>query len=127
MGKRIKKIFSVMLIVFVFATPIFAEWYSVSITLPRNGAWTSTRTRPASEGTQKLKVQNNKYEVKGRIVSKNYKKLSEYKTHAAKGKSGYGHIKYHTTDVGKGTQIRCQFTTNPWNQKTTTAKLSWEP
>lgn len=105
-----------------FASIGDAGWYSTSLTLPRSGAMTTTQ-RAATNKNQETQVENNAYDVLGRIVNSGGTSLSSYKTHEAKQDQAYT----HNTGTTKGDKISAQFKTSAVNYFTTTATIGWRP
>lgn len=127
-GKITKLVSSVM--VLSIALPMIASaatWYSSDITLPRTNSW-KTVVRHATGSQQQTRVTNNAHDVLGKIVlAANGSDLSNYYTHPAEGKDGYGTIATHNTGTNVGDNIQGEFKTTWDNYRTTTATISWAP
>lgn len=125
MKKNIIKIGAVLGIALTLsATPMAyaADWYSSTITLPRNDWWFSVQ-RKSTSSTQQTKVTKPTYDVVSNIARGNKdSSISTNQTH----KSGQTDTRDHKTDV-KGTNTRAKFRSSKVNQHTNTVKLAWRP
>lgn len=97
-----------------------STWYTSTITLPRNGWWT-TVTRTATSDTALANVTRPTYNVASRVT---YGKghTTSNKTHNA----GQNTTHNHTHNVS-GASLNGQFRSSIANQRTNRVNLGWRP
>ncbi|HHT7143189.1 TPA: hypothetical protein ACTZ34_005146 [Bacillus cereus] len=119
--KFIKKASATALLTVMFSSSVLAAWHASTITLPRNGWWT-TVARTAEHNTQETRVERPKYDVVSNIKNTNGTFLSSNSTHD----SGKDTKASHTTNA-KGSKVKAAFRSSYINQNTNRVRLSWEP
>lgn len=121
-----KKFVTSLVVIATFLMPITAlasTWYSMDVTLPRTGTW-STIDRNATSDIQLTSVSSNKYDVYS-WIELNTNDLQVGPTRKWPGDKPTS-AQYHVTGVN-GSSIHATFKTGFFNYYTTTAHIAWQP
>lgn len=109
------------LAILFMASEVLATWYSATITLPRNGWWTTVE-RDSTRITQQTRVTQPSYNVVSNIANRNGVWLSSNRTHRANATTTHDH---RTNVVGEKT--KAGFRSSWANQRTNRVDLAWRP
>lgn len=98
-----------------------STWHRSTITLPRNGWW-STVNRRATSNRAATNVRNPNYKVYSSVSYANGTHATGVQGHAAKSST----TKYHRHNTS-GSNIRARFRSAYINQRTNRINLGWRP